>query len=118
MLTDFVMLGHENVGSFALSSDKTELFSLALGAFLDMICQVMNNQAIPRLIDLNSSAFEGITDYPKLIHGDLETQNLGELGAFVKDMCGCGALTLDSRLEDYLRKMADLPERDEGYEDV
>lgn len=115
MLTDFVMLGHENVGSFALSSDKTELFSMALGTFLDVICQVFNGQAIPRLIDLNSTAFQGITDYPTLIHGDLESQNLSDLGAFVKDMASCGALTLDGDLESHLRRMADLPEKDEGY---
>ncbi len=28
VLADFIMLGHQKVGSFALSSDKTELFQL------------------------------------------------------------------------------------------
>lgn len=88
---------------------------MALGTFLDVICQVFNGQAIPRLIDLNSTAFQGITDYPTLIHGDLESQNLSDLGAFVKDMASCGALTLDGDLESHLRRMADLPEKDEGY---
>lgn len=33
------MLGHQKVGSFALSSDKTELFSVAISSFLDVICE-------------------------------------------------------------------------------
>ena len=110
VLADFVLLGHQNVGSFALSSDKTELFSVALGAFLDLICEVFNNQAIPRLINMNGLHFSGITGYPELVHGDIETQNLSELGEFVSKMVGIGAITPDERMEDYLRMAANLPE--------
>lgn len=111
VLADFVLLGHQQVGSFALSSDKTELFSVAIGAFLDLICDVFNDQAIPRLIDLNGATFEGITDYPKLTHGDVESPDLTELGTFIKDMTGVGVLTPDENLEDYIRRAANLPER-------
>lgn len=112
VLADFVLLGHQAVGSFALSSDKTELFGVVLGAFLDLICEVFNNQAIPRLIDINGEHFAGITDYPILTHGDIETQDLGQLGEFVSKMVGIGAITPDESMEDYLRLAADLPERD------
>jgi hypothetical protein len=112
VLADFVLLGHEKVGSFALSSDKTELFGIALGTYLNLICEVINNQAIPRLIDLNGEAFNGITAYPELVHSDIETQDLAKLGVFVKDMVSIGAITPDENMEDYLRMTADLPERD------
>lgn len=112
VLADFVLLGHQNVGSFALSSDKTEMFSIAMGAFLDLICEVFNNQAIPRLIDINGEHFAGITDYPALVHGDIETQDLSQLGDFVSKMVGIGAITPDENMEDYLRLAASLPERD------
>lgn len=46
-MSDFLLLGHQQVGSFALSSDKTHLFSMALGAYLDIICEVFNSQGIP-----------------------------------------------------------------------
>lgn len=111
VLADFVLLGHEKVGSFALSSDKTELFGIALGTYLGLICEVFNKQAIPRLIDLNANAFSGITDYPQLIHGDIETQDLAKLGTFIKDMVGVGAIMPDEDMEDYLRIAASLPER-------
>lgn len=68
VLADFIFLGHEQNGSWALSSDKTELFSMACGAFLDIICETFNSQAIPALIDINGEHFKGITDYPKMTH--------------------------------------------------
>jgi len=111
-LADFLMLGHEKVGSFALSSGKTEMFGIAMGTYLDLICEVLNNQAIPRLIDLNGDVFKGITAYPEIVHSDIESHDLAKLASFIKDMVGVGAITPDEDLEDYLRMAADLPERD------
>jgi hypothetical protein len=116
LMADFMDLGHEKNGSYALSSDKTELFSVMLGAFLDLICEVFNKQAIPRLIEINGEAFSGITGYPELIHGDVETQNLKELGAYIKDMVAVGAIVPDISLEEHLRRVADLPEREDAGE--
>lgn len=110
-LSDFILLGHQNVGSFALSSDKTELFSMALGSYLDIICEVFNNQGIPRLISMNAEHFSGITDYPKLSHGDVETPNLQELSNFIHQLTGCGVIIPDEALEDHMRQLANLPER-------
>ena len=113
VLADFIMLGHEKTGSFALSSDKTELFSVALGAFLDVICETFNNQGIPSLIDINGSHFDGIEDYPTLAHGDVDKRDITKLSTFLKDMVGTGILIPDEELEDYVRETANLPERTE-----
>lgn len=110
-LADFVMLGHRNVGSFALSSDKTKLFSVAIGSYLDIICEVINNKAIPKLIELNAEKFGGITDYPVLSHGDVEDVDLAKLGEFIRTAVGSGAVIPDEELEDYLREAAHLPKR-------
>lgn len=115
VMADFILLGQQQVGSFALSSNKTKMFSLAIGAFLNVICEEFNNQAIPRLIDLNEAHFKGITDYPKMIHGDIEERDLEKLGNFIKDMVGCGALFPDEGLDDFIRREANLPERTEEY---
>ena len=61
VLADFIFLGHQQNGSWALSSDKTELFAMACGAFLDIICETFNSQGIPALIDINGDHFKGIT---------------------------------------------------------
>lgn len=111
VLADFIFLGHQNVGSFALSDNKTELFAMAIGAYLDIICETFNNQGIPRLINLNGEHFSKITGYPELTHGDIEDEDIEKLAAFIKDMTGVGVLTPDNQLEDYVREAAHLPER-------
>lgn len=111
VLADFIMLGHQKVGSFALSSDKTELFSVAIGAFLDIICETFNSQGIPALIDINGNHFDGITDYPKMQHGDIEDVDITKLSTLIKDMTGVGVLIPDEELEDHVRRVAHLPER-------
>ena len=50
----------------ALFDHKTELFAVAIGAFLDIICETFNSQGIPSLIDINGQYFSGITEYPKI----------------------------------------------------
>lgn len=111
VLADFILLGSQNVGSWALSSDKTRLFAMAIGAYLDIVTEVFNRQAIPALIDVNGKVFAGITDYPRLEHGDVETQDLNVLATFVKEMVGIGAITPDENLENYLREQASLPQK-------
>lgn len=111
VLADFIQLGHESVGSFALSSDKTNLFSMAICAFLDIICQTFNSQGIPALIDINSDHFAGATDYPRLTHGDIEDVDLATVATFIKDMTSIGVIIPDESLEDYVRQLGKLPKR-------
>jgi len=111
VLADFIFLGHQQTGSFALSSDKTELFAAAIGAFLDIICETFNSQGIPALIDINGKYFEGISDYPKMTHGDIEDMDITKVSTFIKDMTGIGVLVPDDGLEDYIRQAGHLPGR-------
>lgn len=111
VLADFIQLGHESVGSFALSSDKTNLFSMAICAFLDIICQTFNSQGIPALIDINGDHFAGVTDYPRLTHGDIEDVDLATVATFIKDMASIGVIIPDESLEDYVRQLGKLPKR-------
>ncbi|MBE6722263.1 MAG: hypothetical protein E7572_07230 [Ruminococcaceae bacterium] len=114
-LSDFILLGQQSTGSFALSSNKTELFGTAMGTYLDIVCDVFNTQAIPRLIDLNAEHFSGFTDYPRMTHGDIEDVDLTALGGFLQQVVGCGALIPDEGLDDYLRQAAHLPVRTDDY---
>lgn len=111
VLADFIFLGHDKTGSWALSSDKTELFAVAIGAFLDIICETFNSQGIPSLIDINGQHFAGITEYPKMTHGDIEDVDITKVAAFIKDMTGIGVLVPDDGMEDYIRQVGHLPDR-------
>ena len=111
VLADFVMLGQQQVGSFALADNKTKIFAMAIGTYLDTICEVFNNQAIPRLIDLNGEHFQGITGYPYMVHGDIEDKDLTQFTDYVTKMVGAGILVPDEALEEEVRRAGGLPER-------
>lgn len=111
VLADFIMLGQQQVGSFALADSKTKIFALAIGAYLEVICEVFNNQAIPRLIDANGDKFKGITDYPVMTHGDIEEADLVQLATYIEKLVGVGLLTPDEELEKMLRRAGGLPEK-------
>lgn len=113
VLADFVMMGQQQVGSFALADSKTKIFALAIGTYLDIICEVFNNQAIPRLIDINGEHFKGITDYPQLKHGDIEDVDLQQFATYIKDMVGIGVIVPDEELEKEVRRVGGLPEKAE-----
>ena len=118
VLADFIFLGHQQNGSWALSSDKTALFAMACGAYLDIIAETFNSQGIPNLIDINGEHFAGITDYPKLTHGDIEDADIEKVSAFIRDMTSIGVLVPDDGLEDYVRQVGHLPERTEDARDI
>jgi hypothetical protein len=107
-LADFILLGQEQVGSFALASSKTNIFSTAIGAFLDIISDVFNRYAIPRLFALNDFR---LSDHPKIVHGDLESVDLKDLGDYITKLAGAGMpLFPNIDLEKHLMKIANLPE--------
>lgn len=109
VLADFILLGNDSSGSFAMSVSKSSMFQSALEAWLDMIEGVFNNYAIPRLFRLN-----GITDHlPKLRHETVQRPSLADLGVFISAMTGAGAqLFPDVELENHLRDIALLPLRE------
>lgn len=113
VLADFVMLGHQKVGSYALSSDKTELFGVAITAFLDVICETFNSKGIPALIDINGDHFSGISDYPIMTHGSIEDVDIESMGKYLQLMVGSGLILPDDELEDFVRQLGNLPEKTE-----
>lgn len=116
VLADFIFLGQQAVGSFALSSDKTALFAAAVGAFARAISDVFNRHLLTRLWALNGFDPETM---PTIVCADLESPNLAELASFITSLAGAGAQFFpDRELENALRKMAGLPPAPEdGLED-
>ncbi len=109
VLADFILLGNDSAGSFAMSTTKSGLFQAALGAWLDMIQDVLNNYAVPRLFALN-----GIKDnLPKFRHDNVVKPSLTDLSVYIAAIAGAGGqLFPDTELENYLREQAQLPARE------
>lgn len=109
-LADFILLGNETQGSFAMATSKTGLFQSALSAWLDVVQDVLNMYAVPRLFRLNS--MEG--PYPKFRHDEIQKPALADLATFVAALAGAGAqLFPDTELENHFRRIAQLPTREE-----
>ena len=107
VLADFLLLGHEAVGTQALSVSKVDLFVRSLDAFLSEIAEVFNNHAIPRLMRLNG-VDEGLS--PTLTWSTPKSVDLGSIGSFITSLAQAGApLFPDENLEGYLRGIAGLP---------
>lgn len=107
VLADFILLGQSNVGSFALSSNKTQMFGVALGGFLKAIATVLNRQLIPKLAKLNGLDPEVV---PTIVPGDIESADLQQVGEFLGSLTKAGAqLFPDVELENHLRAMANVP---------
>ena len=107
VLADFILLGQGSVGSHALSSNKTDMFATAVGAFTASIADVFTRHLLPRLWKLNALDPETM---PTIVAGDLERPDLTALGGFMSALTGAGAQMFpDRELENYLREAAGLP---------
>ena len=113
VLAQFVQLGMGNVGSFALASNQTDLFAVALGAYLDVITSTFSQFGINRLMELNKVPVEY---WPTLVHGDIESPPLAEIGAYVQALAGAGQLPEDDAIKRKLLEIGRLPQpqKEEG----
>lgn len=111
LMADFLMLGNNSQGSFALSDNKVTMFRQSLTFLLKIICETINEQAIVKLVKLNN--FKGLTDYPKLVHSNIDAKSLQETANFIQQLVNSNVLHTDNdtNLEDAMREKADLPLR-------
>ena len=106
ILSDFILLGHDRVGSYALGATKMDLWSMAVDSIAKNISEVMNQYAIPRLLKLNGM---DVSRSPFLTYGEVSHVDLTEISDFVTKLAQAGVLMPDPKLEDYLRELAGLP---------
>jgi len=104
-LADFLDLGTGQTGSWALGSDKSVLFLMAVDGLLGRMAQVVSQFGIRRLCEANGLGGRG--RWPRLAHKKTEKPALGMLGqwlAMTKDL-----LTWGDEDEDWLRRRAGMP---------
>lgn len=109
LLTDFLFLGVSGggTGSFALSSDKTNMFALSLRCILDMVSDEIQRGVIGPLMRYN-----GITNpalWPTCHFGELEPPSVEELGEFLDRAARAGFNFTDLDTENRVREQAGLP---------
>ncbi len=112
-LAHFLDLGSAGAsGSWALSSDQSELFLMAINAPANNLEEQFNLEpGIPALIRFNfNDAVPG--QMPRLRHGDIGQRSLGQLGRTLMALGQWGFLTPDDATEDWFRRVLGMPERD------
>ena len=116
VLADFILVGHQSTGSYALHTDKTGLFRSGVQSVADSIADVFNRYAIPRLFEVNGWKLD---ELPQLVAGDIDPPDLTQLSSFMGQLSSAGVTWFpDVELEKFLRQAARLPKLDETSEEV
>jgi phage gp29-like protein len=115
ILAQFLMLGTDGAGgSYALSKDQSDFFYDSLQAIAKNISDTINKYAIKQLIDLN---WPGTKDYPSLCYDDIGSIDKQKFAETVNKLVGAQIITVDDKLEQYIRQELDLPDKPETDED-
>jgi len=107
MAMDFLMIGHQNQGSFALAATKADISTVLITTICDVIAEEFTRTECPRLCMLNGWKEP---DAPILKHGRIEKTDLGPIGAFVNALHNAGFnISGSAELLNHLLGLARLP---------
>jgi hypothetical protein len=106
MLHQFLMLGQDSVGSFALSKDQSDFAVMIVNAIADIIAETFTKYAVPRLLALNGYDADGI----RFEHTPAGSNDVTAISDFLQK--AGSFITWSAEDEQWLRQYANLPERD------
>lgn len=107
VLAQFLFLGISGTGSYALGETHSNLFFVALEAWLDMIADTLNQQAVPNLLRYNAMPLE---DHPRIAHEPVRSQDPESVANFILNMVNAGVVQPDDDLERWVRAIIDAPD--------
>lgn len=107
-LAHFIMLSLQERGSYALAKDESDLFLMAVMAYLDAMTDVIQRFAVERLFRFN--VFPNITELPQIRATAVYKPDLQELAEFINNLVDAQLLTIDDTLEEYIRSLANFPD--------
>jgi len=111
LAAEFMLLGSEKTGSFALAAEKSSNFKVALERFASIIRNELQKQ-INKLLRINGY---DEADWCVLHHDNMSEPSVAELGLFLAQ--AANYLTPDLNTEQHLRERANLPYiSEEDYE--
>lgn len=110
MLTHFIFIGMDGVGTQAAAGSFIDVFNTALGSILDSIEETLDRSLTAELMTLNGYPVES---WPRWKHGDIQKADARSLAETILKLVQANTLTPDSPLEDFLRSELRLPERND-----
>lgn len=113
VLAQFLDLGSGSTGSRALSTDQSATFHNNLIAIAKTIQDIINKYAIRQLVDLNYT----VEEYPVLEYSYIGIPRYKDIAESLSKLVHQGAIIPDERMENHLRQLMDLPEKEEDAEE-
>lgn len=115
MAAEFLILGTEKQGSFALGAEKSANFLRSLYWYGNTIASTLNNTAVRRLYEVNNVPVELRA---KICPVGLENPDLMGLGQFLGACTAGGLLHPTPAVEAHLREVSGLPEEEDKLEEL
>lgn len=100
LFADFLKMGQDQVGSFALAGEKTTLMAMAIEARLREIADVLNNDLIPQTFALNG--WDDV-ELPKFKYGELTEIDLEEFSKAIQRVFSVNAIEADRPVMNKIR---------------
>lgn len=108
VLADFILVGHEQVGTYSMHTDKTGIFRASLNAIVKSIADTLNRYAVPRLFEINGWKLD---ELPQFEPSNVDPPDLQQLAGFISATSAAGMQWFpDPELEKFMRDIARLPE--------
>ena len=101
LFADFLKLGQEQVGSFALAGSKTSIMAMAIEARLREIADTLNNDLVPQTFALNGW---DDAELPKFTYSDLDEEDIDEFGKLVQRVFSVNAIEFDREIANIIRE--------------
>jgi hypothetical protein len=117
LLTDFLLLGHEQVGSFALAKEKSSVFMLALDGWVQTIAETIHDQCVKPLFRINKI---DTSFCPRIVPGEANLRDVSEVVETLSKMATAnllGGLT-DTQVRQVFRELGLEEPTDEEMEQV
>ena len=106
VLAQFIDLGSQTSGSYALSVDQTDFFTLSLRAKAKYIASVINQQMIKDLIDRNYGEQK---HYPKFLFSDVGQIDYTEMSAALEKLINTGLVVNNDKMKIWTHDQFRLP---------
>lgn len=104
VLAQFIMLGMERTGSYALAEEQTDMFYLCLEGWMDALATSFNRQAVKMFFNLNG--VEDLRYMPYLVHTPIRRYTLKDFGEYINKLAGADVLEIDDDLKKFVKDYA------------
>ena len=108
LFADFLALGQQGGGSFALGETKVSIIEMGIQAALDEIKNQLNHQLVRTLFEQNGW---DTTIMPEFTYGNVSKESLDEVSKFIQRTAAVSTFPRNRDTINWVMKQADIPYR-------